>query len=235
MLSRCGCDRIRAFLQPGTDLLRPLTPDSAPLPPRRTWKRWCAERKPSRTPIRSILQRHWGRWLRRMPCSGYSDTLTPRSPRARLRSLAARAHWSRPAATTWDPPVLDGGVPGRGAAQPEIFGPVLVFLPFDTVEEAVTITNGIPFGSAASMWTEDPSTAHLTAKGIRTGTVGSTAMRPQMSRRSGAETEPNCGRRPPSSVRTRSSSSYGWQTRPPCTNGSPRRRSSRRRRPSKPP
>jgi acyl-CoA reductase-like NAD-dependent aldehyde dehydrogenase len=133
------------------------------------------------------------------------------------------------------PPVLDGGVPGRGAAQPEIFGPVLVFLPFDTVEEAVTITNGIPFGSAASVWTEDPSTAHLTAKGIRTGTVGSTAMRPQMSRRSGAETEPNCGRRPPSSVRTRSSSSYGWQTRPPCTNGSPRRRSSRRRRPSKPP
>lgn len=87
MLSRCGCDRIRAFLQPGTDLLRPLTPDSAPLPPRRTWKRLCAERKPSRTPIRSILQRHWGRWLRRMPCSGSSDTLTPRSPRARLRSL----------------------------------------------------------------------------------------------------------------------------------------------------
>lgn len=108
MLSRCGCDRIRAFLQPGTALLRPLTPDSAPLPPRRTWKRWCAERKPSRTPIRSILQRHWGRWLRRMPCNGYSDTLTPRSPRARLRSLAARAHWSRPAATTWDPPFSTG-------------------------------------------------------------------------------------------------------------------------------
>jgi len=111
MLSRCGCDRIRAFLQPGTDLLRPLTPDSAPLPPRRTWKRWCAERKPSRTPIRSILQRHWGRWLRRMPCSGYSDTLTPRSPRARLRSLAARAHWSRPAATPWDPPFSTGVSP----------------------------------------------------------------------------------------------------------------------------
>ena len=133
------------------------------------------------------------------------------------------------------PPRSRRGCPRDAVRRSRRSSVVLVFFLFDTVEEAVTITNGIPFGSAASVWTEDPSTAHLTAKGIRTGTVGSTAMRPQMSRRSGAETEPNCGRRPPSSVRTRSSSSYGWQTRPPCTNGSPRRRSSRRRRPSKPP
>ncbi|MDT2006469.1 aldehyde dehydrogenase family protein [Rhodococcus opacus] len=106
--------------------------------------------------MRSILQRHWGRWLRRNALQrvlGYVDAAVAQGAVA-VAGLLARI--GRDRRRLHGTPVLDGGVPGRGAAQPEIFGPVLVFLPFDTVEEAVTITNGIPFGSAASVWTEDP-------------------------------------------------------------------------------
>ncbi|MGV9867126.1 aldehyde dehydrogenase [Rhodococcus koreensis] len=70
-----------------------------------------------------------------------------------------------------EPTVLEGATRDSVVAQQEIFGPVLVVLPFDTVEEAVEIANGTPFGLAASVWTQDLSTAHLTAREIRAGTV----------------------------------------------------------------
>ncbi|WP_370024547.1 aldehyde dehydrogenase [Planotetraspora sp. GP83] len=56
-------------------------------------------------------------------------------------------------------------------AQEEIFGPVLVIMPFDTVDEAVELANSTPYGLAASVWTKDLSTAHRTAKAVRAGTV----------------------------------------------------------------
>ncbi|MGH3359926.1 MAG: aldehyde dehydrogenase, partial [Nocardioidaceae bacterium] len=70
-----------------------------------------------------------------------------------------------------EPTVLDQVRPDMRVAQEEIFGPVLVVLPFDTVEEAVAIANGTPYGLAASVWTKDLSTAHRTARSVRAGSV----------------------------------------------------------------
>ena len=56
-------------------------------------------------------------------------------------------------------------------AQREIFGPVGVVVPFDDVAEAITLANGTEYGLAATVWTKDVSTAHLTVRKIRAGAV----------------------------------------------------------------
>jgi gamma-glutamyl-gamma-aminobutyraldehyde dehydrogenase/4-guanidinobutyraldehyde dehydrogenase/NAD-dependent aldehyde dehydrogenase len=69
------------------------------------------------------------------------------------------------------PTIVDGVSASMEIAQEEVFGPVLVVVPFDDVDEAIELANGTPFGLAASVWSRDISTANLTAKAIRAGTV----------------------------------------------------------------
>jgi 5-carboxymethyl-2-hydroxymuconic-semialdehyde dehydrogenase len=53
--------------------------------------------------------------------------------------------------------------------QEEIFGPVLVAMPFDTQEEAIRLANATPYGLAAYVWTNDLTRAHAVAQAIDTG------------------------------------------------------------------
>ncbi|MGE2730746.1 aldehyde dehydrogenase [Mycolicibacterium vaccae] len=69
------------------------------------------------------------------------------------------------------PTVITGATPESVVAQTEIFGPVLVVLPFDSTEEAVAIANGTPYGLASSVWTTNLTTAHSLSRTIRAGTV----------------------------------------------------------------
>jgi aminomuconate-semialdehyde/2-hydroxymuconate-6-semialdehyde dehydrogenase len=57
------------------------------------------------------------------------------------------------------------------AAREEIFGPVAVILPFDEVEEAITIANDSPYGLAGMVWTRSLDTAHRVARGVKTGNM----------------------------------------------------------------
>jgi aldehyde dehydrogenase (NAD+) len=56
-------------------------------------------------------------------------------------------------------------------AQEEIFGPVLVVIPFDDDDEAVAIANDSIYGLAGGVWTSDPARGMAIADRIRTGTV----------------------------------------------------------------
>jgi len=56
-------------------------------------------------------------------------------------------------------------------AKEEIFGPVVVVLPFDTVEEVIERANKTPYGLAAGVWTKDIKTAHKVANKLKAGTV----------------------------------------------------------------
>ena len=55
--------------------------------------------------------------------------------------------------------------------QEEVFGPVLVALPFDTDDEAIRLANDTPYGLAASAWTTDVVRAHRATREIQAGCV----------------------------------------------------------------
>lgn len=53
----------------------------------------------------------------------------------------------------------------------QIFGPVLVVLPFRTAKEALAISNNTIYGLGGSVWTENVPLALEVALGIKAGTV----------------------------------------------------------------
>jgi phenylacetaldehyde dehydrogenase len=53
----------------------------------------------------------------------------------------------------------------------EIFGPVVIVTPFDTIEEVVAMANDSEFGLAASIWSQNLSAVHRLVRRINAGTV----------------------------------------------------------------
>ncbi len=56
-------------------------------------------------------------------------------------------------------------------AREEIFGPVLVIIPYDSEEEAVDIANDTDYGLAGGVWSGDADKAKSVARRLRTGQV----------------------------------------------------------------
>jgi acyl-CoA reductase-like NAD-dependent aldehyde dehydrogenase len=56
-------------------------------------------------------------------------------------------------------------------AQEEIFGPVLVIIPFDSTDEAVDIANGTVYGLAGAVFSANKDEAIAIARRMRTGQV----------------------------------------------------------------
>ena len=63
-------------------------------------------------------------------------------------------------------------------AQEEIFGPVLVVIPYEDEDDAVRIANDSQYGLGGGVWTADPEHGLEVARRIRTGTCHRERRRP---------------------------------------------------------
>jgi acyl-CoA reductase-like NAD-dependent aldehyde dehydrogenase len=70
-----------------------------------------------------------------------------------------------------EPTLLDRVAPGTALEQEEIFGPVLTVTTFASVEEAIAVANGTPYGLVTGVWTRDLSRALTVATAVKSGQV----------------------------------------------------------------
>jgi 5-carboxymethyl-2-hydroxymuconic-semialdehyde dehydrogenase len=69
------------------------------------------------------------------------------------------------------PTVFADVPPSARIFQEEIFGPVVAITPFDTEEDALALANGVRYGLAAYVWTNDLKRAHNFSQSIEAGMV----------------------------------------------------------------
>ena len=70
-----------------------------------------------------------------------------------------------------EPTVLTHTRPDMKVVREEIFGPVLVAAPFQSIDDIAAVANDSEYGLGAGIWTRDISKAHALAKRLRAGTV----------------------------------------------------------------
>jgi betaine-aldehyde dehydrogenase len=69
------------------------------------------------------------------------------------------------------PTLITGVAAGAPLLREEIFGPVMVVVPFDTYEEAIAIANDSEYGLSASIWTQDLNHALRAMRDVQAGRV----------------------------------------------------------------
>ncbi len=71
----------------------------------------------------------------------------------------------------FQPTVFTDATATMRIAQEEIFGPVTALIKVDSLEEAIEVNNGVPYGLSTSIYTKDVNAAFRAIEGIDTGLV----------------------------------------------------------------
>ena len=78
---------------------------------------------------------------------------------------------SLPGSLMFEPTILTGVRPVMAVAREEVFGPVLSMLTFDSMDEAVAITNDVSFGLSAGVYSNNVHTCLEFARRAQAGTI----------------------------------------------------------------
>jgi acyl-CoA reductase-like NAD-dependent aldehyde dehydrogenase len=70
-----------------------------------------------------------------------------------------------------EPTVFGDCAPNMLVAQEEIFGPVVAVIPIDSLEQAIDVANGVPYGLSASIYTRNVNRAFAAMRDLYTGIV----------------------------------------------------------------
>lgn len=68
-----------------------------------------------------------------------------------------------------EPTIFNNVSPNMRIAQEEIFGPVVSLIPFEDLDDAIDIVNGVQYGLSASIFTQDVNNAFRAMRDIYTG------------------------------------------------------------------
>jgi len=71
----------------------------------------------------------------------------------------------------FSPTIVDGQDATAKLAQEEVFGPIVTVLKASSAEQAVEISNGVPFGLVTSVFTKDLDSALTVVDGLETGMI----------------------------------------------------------------
>src|SRR5699024_5851629 len=70
-----------------------------------------------------------------------------------------------------DPTIFIDAEENMSITKEEIFGPVVVAMPYEDLDEIIEKANNTPFGLAAGLWTENIRNAHYVANRLKAGSV----------------------------------------------------------------
>lgn len=68
-----------------------------------------------------------------------------------------------------EPTIFADAAPNMRISQEEIFGPVTTVIPFDTLDEAIDIANGVEYGLSSAIYTQDVNQAFYAMQELYTG------------------------------------------------------------------
>jgi len=70
------------------------------------------------------------------------------------------------------PTVIDNVRPEMRIAKEEVFGPVIVIIRTDNIDEAIKIQNSSPYGNASSVFTQSGGIARYVSEKVSAGMIG---------------------------------------------------------------